>query len=177
MPTHWHSTLAMQRQLHVLQQAINEWELGFFSQCQWLLIEDACSALLPFEKETRMVHHDNAYISSTIPVVLLLEHTMHSITNRVLEAQQQKKEDYLASQGQLYSNDIPVRTQQSQDLHEVVKEYSCCGDIEEDDMGKAFKSEFCLSQNQEVVCGWGETSVDNAVLHNLKDSCFVASVT
>lgn len=48
-----------------------------------------------------------------IPVVLLLERTLHAIIDRALEAQQQEEEeDFLVSYDPLNPNTVPVRPQQ-----------------------------------------------------------------
>ena len=46
-----------------------------------------------------MVSRDDACISDTIPLVFLLEHTLHGIIDRPLEAEQQEEEEgFLSSQ-------------------------------------------------------------------------------
>ena len=62
---------------------------------------------------------DNACISDTIPVVLLLEQTLHGNMDRALEAEQQEeKEDFLYSQGPLYADTIVSMPQNTQEERE-----------------------------------------------------------
>lgn len=67
--------------LHMQQRAITEYlcehgtptgseKLGSFPPCQWLLSQDTCTVVSPFEEATRMLNRD------TVPVVFLLEHTL-----------------------------------------------------------------------------------------------------
>ena len=88
-------------------------ELGqrslFFFPHQWAMIRDACTVMSPFEEATRMVSSDSACISKTVSLIHMLEHTLHGIMDRALEAEQrEEEEDFLTSQGPLYPDSGPA---------------------------------------------------------------------
>ncbi|XP_077321726.1 zinc finger BED domain-containing protein 6-like isoform X1 [Lithobates pipiens] len=181
MPTRWNSTLAMLQQLHMQQRAINEYlceygtrtgsgQLGLFSPHQWLLIKDACTVLSPFEEGTRMVSRDNACISDTIPVVFLLEHTLHGIMDRALEAEQrEEEEDFLSSQGPLFADTILAMPQNTQEEEE--EDSGSCGGIEaEDDICQSLKDGFQSPETLGVVRSWEEAVPDSVILSDPEDS-------
>ncbi|PIO22405.1 hypothetical protein AB205_0174330 [Aquarana catesbeiana] len=70
-----------------------------------------------------MVTRDNACISDTIPVVFLLEQTLHSLMDRAIKAEQQEEgEDFLSSQGSLYTDTILSMPQNTQEEKEEKEE-------------------------------------------------------
>lgn len=84
----------------MLQHAINEYlfeyhirtgtgEHGLFSPQYWVIIQNTCSVLVPFEEATKMVTYDKAVIRDTFPLVFLLKHTLHDLIDQSREAQQQ----------------------------------------------------------------------------------------
>ena len=63
------------------------------------------TVLSPFEEATRMVSSDCACIS----LIHMLEHMLHGIMDRALEAEQREEEkDFLTSQGPLYPDSGPA---------------------------------------------------------------------
>ena len=78
-----------------------------------------------------MVSRDDACISDTIPLVFLLEHTLHLIMDRALEAEQwEEEEDFLSSQGPLYADIIPEGPQNTEEEEE--EDFGSM-DVEEED--------------------------------------------
>ena len=55
-----------------------------------------------------MVSSDSACIIETVPLIHMLEHTLHGIMDRGLEAEQRDEEDFLTSQGPLYPDSGPA---------------------------------------------------------------------
>lgn len=58
--------------------------------------------------------HNNVYISITIPVVFLLEHTMHGIIDWTFEAQQPEEEENWCLRAYFILIHTPVWPQQAQ---------------------------------------------------------------
>uniref|UniRef100_A0A8C5W749 BED-type domain-containing protein n=1 Tax=Leptobrachium leishanense TaxID=445787 RepID=A0A8C5W749_9ANUR len=177
MPTRWNSTLAMLQHLRKQQRAINEYlceygtrtgsgQLGF-PPPQWLMINDACTVLSPFEEATRMVSRDSACISDTIPLVFLLEHTLQGIIDVALEAEQREEEEaFPSSQGPSLSADsIPAGPPQIRQEEE--EEYLSSGGIEG---GDSSREAFVCPETQGLVLGWEEEVHDTVILIDQKDS-------
>lgn len=99
-----------------------------------------------------MVSSENEGISVTIPVIFLLEQTLHDIIDRVLETHQQaEKEDFLVSRGPLYLDTIPVSPQQVHEEYEE-KMHGCHGgDQEKEDMEQFSRGGFYPLQTQRLI--------------------------
>ena len=121
-----------------------------------------------------MVSSDSACISETVPLIHLLEHTLHGIMDRALEAEQrEEEEDFLTSQGPLYPDSVPACPPITQE-----EEEDCVSMEVEPSTQHQQQSSRDQLQSQEthgLVYGWDEVAVDHVVLSDPEDSAPNAS--
>ncbi|XP_071995959.1 zinc finger BED domain-containing protein 6-like [Engystomops pustulosus] len=107
VPTKWNSTLHMLERVCEQQQAIIEYQLQnasgsqssdhqHFTTNDWASMRDICAVLHSFQYATNIVSAEDAIISDTIPILCLLEKTLHAMTEVVMVAKEGAEKEELS---------------------------------------------------------------------------------
>lgn len=99
--TRWNSTLHMLQRLWQQRNAITQYEvthgltssgadLGVLSHREWRQVKELCTILASFEEATKMVSADNALVSMSIVVILVLERSLDTLKQQVPPATEEE---------------------------------------------------------------------------------------
>lgn len=176
--TRWNSTLLMLERLLQQQRAVNEYlfelggrtgsaQLGIFFPRYWVLMRDACRLMRPFEEVTNMVSRTEGTISDLIPFAFFLERAVRRVTDEAVDQRDEELEAHDFWSESPERTQAPAATQGEVPEVESEEEGGFVEEEEEDQQEQASQgASGDLLGTPGLVRGWGEETVDDAVLDN-----------
>ena len=127
-----------------------------------------------------MMSSDTACISDTVPLAHMLEHMLHGIMDRALEAEQrEEEEDFLTSQDPLYPDSVPACPPIIQEEDGEEEEGEDCVSMEVEPstqhQQQSSRDQLQSQETHELVRGWDEVAADHVVLSGPEHSAPNAS--